>query len=78
MQPAIGSHKDVFVPARRKHCVEMRGESDIRTDAILYRMRNDVTATIDARYETQGPELRQHPLGTLLFKERGGRDAAQL
>ncbi len=78
MQSAIGSDVDLFVFARRKHGIEMRGEGDVGAGTILHRMRDDVAAPIDPRDATERAKLRQHPLRALLFEECGGRHAAQL
>ena len=78
MQPAIGGDINLFVLARREHGIQMRGEGDVGAGAIFDRMGDDVAAAIDPRHATERAKLRQHPLGALLFEERGGGDAAKL
>ena len=56
----------------------MRGQGDVGAFAIFHRVRDDVSAAIDSGYRAQGAELREHPLGALLFEERGRGNPAEL
>ena len=78
VQPAIRIDGDFFVVARRKHRIEMRGQGDVGAFAVLHRMGDHVAGAIDARDAAEGAELRQHPLGALLFEESGRGNAAEL
>ena len=78
MQAPIGCDKNFFVLARREHGIQMRGKGDVGASAIFDRVGDDVAATVDTRHATERAKLRQHPLGALLFEERGGWDAAEL
>src|SRR5262249_1361895 len=78
MQVAVRSHGNLFGSARGEDRIEMRREGDIRTFAILDRMGDDVARAVDARNAADGPELRHHPFGALLFEKRGRRDSAKL
>src|ERR1022692_1917898 len=71
-------HADVFFDARREHGVEVRGERDVGSFGSRIGHGHHVARAIDMAFPSQIAELRQDPLGALLFEESGRGHAAKL